>query len=662
MTTLSELDFLIGQVLIAGFEGLELDSGFEDHYVRCPSSGFILFGRNAGHAGQVRALTDSLCGVVAACNPACGTPIIGVDQEGGSLSPLKGIVTSLPGNMGIAATGDPEAARYAGHVTGCDLRALGINANFAPVLDLAREPSNPAVSTRSFGDDPGRVGQFGREYARGLTEAGILFAVKHFPGHGSSPEDSHVSLPECRMSISDLMEQDLAPFAQAVRWPGSAVMATHVRFSEIDPARPATLSRAVITGLLRGEMGFDGVVLTDCLEMNGIRSIGSVPETAVMAIEAGCDIVLVSHTRVLQEAAFAAVRGAVRSGRLSLPRLEQSVERIRRWKRGIGAPAPRGPSSEFSTLWTPELLGERVVTYVPGDAASESASVFGRGPIILVTPEMGQMTLAEDTTDISPLQDELERQGIRCARVRCSVNPDVVEIERVVSEMAGANCSCDFVDAHGHIGASFNASEIIDAMDRNGVTKQIVMARAYPGRDDSDLPGDDRLALKLAETYPGRFYPLVGMQRPLLTGAHKWIAPDADVESLIQQTERKLASGKFFGIGEFIVRHWAYSPGRHAEQDNPIYSELMRRFSVLAARYDVPMVIHMEGYPALVADFSRLMAENPGTRYVWAHNCGRSKAPVIRSLLSRFENLYCDLGGMTNVATGYGSGWPRKEE
>jgi len=218
------------------------------------------------------------------------------------------------------------------------------------------------------------------------------------------------------------------------------------------------------------------------------------------------------------------------------------------------------------------------------------------------------------------------------------------------------------VDAHAHIGGSFKWTTIIEAMDKNGVSKQIVMARAYPGKDDSDLPGYDQMALKLAQTYPGRFYPLVGMQRPLLTGAHKWAAPDADIEALIRQTESKLASGKFFGIGEFIIRHWAYSRGRHAEQDNPIYSELMRRFSFLAAKYDVPMVIHMEGYPALVEDFSRLIKENPATRYVWAHNCGRSNAAVIRTLLSRFPNLFCDLGGMTAVNTGYGTGWPRKEE
>jgi len=223
------------------------------------------------------------------------------------------------------------------------------------------------------------------------------------------------------------------------------------------------------------------------------------------------------------------------------------------------------------------------------------------------------------------------------------------------------------IDAHAHLGGSFKFAQILEDMDKNGVSKQIVMARGYPG-GDSDLPGNDQLALKLAETYPGRFYPLVGMQLPMLTGAHKWNTPDADVESLIRLTERKLASGKFFGIGEFIVRHWAYlpawahSPGVHAEQDNPIYSELMRRFSVLAAKHDVPIVLHMEGYPALVEDFSRLLKENPGTRYVWAHNCGRSKAAVIRTMLSRHQNLFCDLGGMTSETKGYGTGWPRKEE
>jgi hypothetical protein len=218
------------------------------------------------------------------------------------------------------------------------------------------------------------------------------------------------------------------------------------------------------------------------------------------------------------------------------------------------------------------------------------------------------------------------------------------------------------VDAHDHFGASFNWETMVRSMDQNEVRYRALMARYYPGFD-ADYPGDDESALRLAERYPGRFFVLVGMQRPVLTGPAKWRSPDADVRRLIEETERKLASGKFAGIGEFIVRHWAYDPGPHAEQDNPIYSAFMREMSALAARYDVPMVVHMEGYPALVEDFSKLLAEFPAARVVWAHNCGRSRAGVIAAMLERHANLYCDLAGMINTGhMNYGLGWPRREE
>jgi Tat protein secretion system quality control protein TatD with DNase activity len=218
------------------------------------------------------------------------------------------------------------------------------------------------------------------------------------------------------------------------------------------------------------------------------------------------------------------------------------------------------------------------------------------------------------------------------------------------------------IDAHGHLGASFNSDITVKAMDSNNVTRQIVMARYYPG-GPQDLPGSDEDAVRLAEQYPRRFFPLVGMQQPLLTGSHKWQSPNREVDKLIELTERKLSSGKFVGIGEFIVRHWAYSQGSHAEQENPIYSTFMQRMSAIAARFEVPMVVHMEGYPVLVDDFSRLLAEYPNARFIWAHNGGRSKAPIIRCMLARHPNLFCDIAGMTNVGTtGYGTGWPRREE
>jgi len=220
------------------------------------------------------------------------------------------------------------------------------------------------------------------------------------------------------------------------------------------------------------------------------------------------------------------------------------------------------------------------------------------------------------------------------------------------------------IDAHGHLGASFDWDRIVRVTDRRNVSRQIVMARYYPGRAGyADRPGNDELAVELAAKYPKRFFPLVGMQRPELTGANKWLNPNDTVEEILKNTEAKLATGHFWGIGEVIVKHFAYTPGRHAELENPIYSSFMQRLSHLSARYDVPIVLHMEGAPHFVKDFSRLLRENSRARYVWAHNCGRSKAPVIRAMLKNHPNLYCDLASMTNVGgRGYGIGWPRMEE
>ena len=220
------------------------------------------------------------------------------------------------------------------------------------------------------------------------------------------------------------------------------------------------------------------------------------------------------------------------------------------------------------------------------------------------------------------------------------------------------------IDAHGHLGASFDWDMIRKVMGRNNISRQIVMARYYPGpAGDADRPGNDELAVELAGKYPGRFFPLVGMQRQELTGANKWLNPDAAVEAILNEAEAKLATGHFWGIGEVIVKHFAYSSGRHAELENPIYSPFMQRLSQIAARFNVPIVLHMEGAPHLVNDFARLLRENSRVRYVWAHNCGRSKAPVIRAMLENHPNLYCDLASMTNVGkSGYGIGWPRMEE
>ncbi|MGE5588595.1 MAG: glycoside hydrolase family 3 protein [Clostridia bacterium] len=434
------VESLIGQLFITGLPGPVVDPPFEAHYSRCPSGGFILFGRNVRDSAQVRGLTGTLADLASQRDQDCGPPIIAIDQEGGSLSPLRRLVSSLPGNMGLAATGDPEAARLAGYVTGRDLLSLGINTNLAPVLDLAREPLNPAVGTRSFGDDPKKVAELGTAYADGLSKSGVRFVAKHFPGHGSVPEDSHFSLPECRMSKDVLLAQDAVPFIEVAGLPQAALMVAHVKIVDIDPRLPASLSHLLVTGLLRKHLGFDGVVLTDCLEMGGVREVSSVPEAAVMAIEAGCDMVLISHTPQLQEAAFKAVCGAVLSGRLSTERVERSVARIHDWKQGLAATAGAPPTAPLASLLPPEArsrfldsLGERVVTFVDGDVPGSWK--FEPTPVVLVTPSMDRITLAEDSVDASLLLQALESVGITCARVHCSMDPDPREIKEVVARV-----------------------------------------------------------------------------------------------------------------------------------------------------------------------------------------------------------------------------------
>jgi Amidohydrolase len=228
--------------------------------------------------------------------------------------------------------------------------------------------------------------------------------------------------------------------------------------------------------------------------------------------------------------------------------------------------------------------------------------------------------------------------------------------------VAGEPYRGPLIDAHNHFGGSFDPETMVRAMRANGVRAMVVMARNYPGpAGKADLPGTDKMALDLAAKFPGRFIPLVGMQRPMLTDAD-WSNPGHAVNALLKDTEKKLASGRFRGIGELIVRHFAYSRGRHAELNKPIYSAFTRAISRLALRFNVPVVVHMEGDPALVKDFERLIGDYPKVIYVWAHNCGRSRAPVIRRVLAEHPNLMCDLSGMMNFGKRtYGAGWPRME-
>lgn len=284
--------------------------------------GLVLFTRNLGTPGEIAALTDELR------RHAALPPLIGIDQEGGRVSrlPLPGMV--FPGNMALGLIDDPELTRTVMRSIGEQLAALGIDVDFAPSVDVNNNPRNPIIGVRSFGEDPERVTRHGIAAVAGFRDAGVLPVIKHFPGHGDTGEDSHLELPTLRIDRSRLEAVELPPFAATLAHGAPAVMSTHILFSALDPELPSTLSRRVLTGLLREELGFNGLIVTDCLEMKGIADHWGPEEAAVLALDAGADMLVVCHTLDTQVRMHRAVCEAVRSGRLSEARLQQSVARV----------------------------------------------------------------------------------------------------------------------------------------------------------------------------------------------------------------------------------------------------------------------------------------------------------------------------------------------
>ncbi|KQM02883.1 beta-N-acetylhexosaminidase [Frankia sp. CpI1-P] len=285
--------------------------------------------------GQVLGLTAGLQG--AAAIPL----LVAADQEQGPVMRIRDGVTLLPDAMAQGASGRVEDARDAARVTGTDLRALGINVDFAPDADVNTNPANPVIGERSFGDDPAAVARLTAAAVSGFASAGVAAAPKHFPGHGSTSVDSHLDLPVVASSRERLDAVDLAPFRAAVAAGAPMVMVGHLLATALDGESPASLSPAVVTSLLRRELGFDGVVVTDALNMAAITKRYSPGEAAVRAVLAGDDLLLMPPRLVeARDGLLAALRG----GRIPASRIDDSARRVLRlkWRLAHATPAPAG--------------------------------------------------------------------------------------------------------------------------------------------------------------------------------------------------------------------------------------------------------------------------------------------------------------------------------
>jgi beta-N-acetylhexosaminidase len=320
-------------------------------------AGYVLFSRNGASVAQLRFFSDML-----RAESLGPPPIIAIDQEGGRVVRLREGVEAIPSMMAVGAAGDLELAERAGEQTAFDLRRAGCTMDFAPVLDLALDSRNTVIGTRSFGADPQRVAAFGLAFANGLERGGITPCYKHFPGHGATSVDSHDALPVLDAGEKTLLARDVVPFA-AVASRASAFMSGHVLVPGLDPQRPATLSRRILTDLLRSSLGFDGVLVTDCLEMDALAGDGPVA-SAVEALIAGADLLLFSHRVELATAAAAAIAAAVEEGGVPLERLEEAHRRVMRLREAANAPLPLDASAPHPNVG--REIGRRAVTLVRG--------------------------------------------------------------------------------------------------------------------------------------------------------------------------------------------------------------------------------------------------------------------------------------------------------
>jgi beta-N-acetylhexosaminidase len=412
---------------------------------------------NTDNPAQIAQLSNGL----QQANRAAGNPVplsVAIDQETGVVSRVGPPATVFPGAMALGAARDRRLTYDAYEITGRELRAIGINADYAPDADVNVNPANPVIGVRSFSSDPALVARQVAAAVEGLQQAKVSATAKHFPGHGDTGADSHTSLPVITHTRAQWETIDAPPFAAAIRSGVDAIMTAHISFPALEPSGdPSTLSRAVLTGVLRDELGFTGVIATDSLRMAGVRAMYSDAEIAVRAIEAGADVLLDPEQPALQ---IQAVIDAVRSGRLSERRIDQSVRRILQLKRRRG------------------------VLSAPDVDVSQVAAIVGNAGHLSRAQEITDetTTLVCDDSDLVPLP-------ARSTFVTGWGSSQVDQLSAGLTERGWRTTSFA-------TGAAPTAATIAAAVDRAATADQIVITTSSAWRD----PAQQRLVAALRAT------------------------------------------------------------------------------------------------------------------------------------------------------------------
>jgi beta-N-acetylhexosaminidase len=436
---------LVGQRLMLSFDGAEPPAGILER-VRRPVGGVVLFrALNIRDPEQVARLTDALQSTAR----GGGQPpvLIAADQEGGQLMALGDWSTPFPGNMAIGATGSTHLATEVGYALGRELRSLGINVEFAPVCDVNSNPRNPVVGTRSFGEDPVAVGNLAAAMVEGLQSAGVAATAKHFPGHGDTASDSHYATPILDHDLERLLEVELPPFAAAIRAGVQLIMLAHVELPAItgQAELPATLSRAVVDGLLRQRLGFRGVSISDSLDMAALAQGPANMVEAICAVAAGIDLLLLGPRYSDFDALQDVLVQATRRGLLDAQEVSSASERVLGLKRWLLENSPEPPPA-VSTPGCAEhralaqTVADRSITVVRDQAGALPLRLSPDQELAVVLPRLADLTPADTSSYLRhTLADHIRGYHRRTLLIEISPAPDRHEIDHVLARLATAD-------------------------------------------------------------------------------------------------------------------------------------------------------------------------------------------------------------------------------
>ncbi|MGK4044122.1 beta-N-acetylhexosaminidase [Heyndrickxia oleronia] len=323
------LEDKIGQMILAGISGTTMDTNAKKLINQYHVGGIIFYKNNFETPEQTVRLVNQL----KAENSSYLPLLLSIDQEGGRVTRLPGGLVNFPPNNQIGKVNDPEFSYKVGTLLGHELKEFGLNLNFAPVLDINSNPNNPVIGDRSFGNNSEIVSELGIQTMKGIQSQNVISTIKHFPGHGDTSVNSHLELPIVNKSLKELKELELIPFERAIDSGADVVMVAHILLPELDNTNPASMSKAVMTNLLRKQLSFTGVIITDDMTMGAITEHFDIGKAAVESVKAGSDIILVGHDYNNVVKITSSLKTAVENGEISEQRLNESIERIIQLKR-----------------------------------------------------------------------------------------------------------------------------------------------------------------------------------------------------------------------------------------------------------------------------------------------------------------------------------------